>query len=108
MNKPKDQATAALCARHCSSALKRIADGLEKRHELERVEGLSKAVGACGACGKTFNDHGGVVLTCRKVLLLKAAIEAIDDLANDSPCEDPVIGKILGMTWRALKELESM
>lgn len=91
-----------------SANINDTANGLKKRHETERVEGLSKAINVCGACGIPLDGHSGVVLTCRKVLLLKSAIEAIDEKATDSGSDDPVIGEIIGMTWRALKELEEM
>lgn len=46
----------APCSSHCSSALDRIADGLAKRHERERVAGLAKAVGVC-VCGCPKSQH---------------------------------------------------
>lgn len=60
---------------------------------------------SCPMCGEKFSDHLGVVGMCRKFHLLKAAVEEIDRVANDSDCEHDVIGVILGLSWRALKDI---
>lgn len=72
------------------------------------VDGMvMPVVEACPMCGIDFTDHQGVIGMCRRVHLMRAALEHVDQIANDSDCEHAAIGQILGVTSRAFNDLKA-